>query len=489
MGTVLSVRHNVNKVTSIKDFSNIEGTVNGNCKDVYFVRLLGADSDYLNDIKSMDQLLGNGSVQGKGYYKRIQKLPNLSVREDTIYYSEQFEKWKSNERKCISLKITAGKSEEFGKTIAQVFEKIEQLYMEYKPQSTETMIKNLMVKFFFWVDYVLEGAPAGVESMSSKIVAENVSKAQEYLFWYMISLLGNDVLLLQYEKDVAIEERWLELSSKHQIGNFSAMELPEYSKPSLAVNHNADERVVQNKIQNNGSSNAGTASSGMVQVVIPKRERRTPVTVSVSNGERRAPVTVSVSSGERKEKSYEELARMASSVVMIAVLDDDGEVHGTGSGIMIGKNGYILTNHHVICRGLHYSVKIEEDDQVYETDELIKYNQVLDLAVIRIHRQLNPLPIYDGKQKLVRGQKVVAIGSPLGLINSVSDGIISGFRVIDQVDMIQFTAPVSHGSSGGALLNTYGEVIGMSTAIFNDGQNINLAMGYECIKTFVQGFI
>ena len=55
--------------------------------------------------------------------------------------------------------------------------------------------------------------------------------------------------------------------------------------------------------------------------------------------------------------------------------------------------------------------------------------------------------------------------------------------------MIQFTAPISHGSSGGAVLNMYGEVIGISTAGFDAGQNINLAMGYECINTFVQGFI
>ncbi len=82
----------------------------------------------------------------------------------------------------------------------------------------------------------------------------------------------------------------------------------------------------------------------------------------------------------------------------------------------------------------------------------------------------------------------MAIGSPLGLFNSVSDGIISGFRKIDDVDMIQFTAPTSHGSSGGAVLNMFGEVIGISTAGFADGQNINLAVGYQNINNFVRGF-
>ena len=60
--------------------------------------------------------------------------------------------------------------------------------------------------------------------------------------------------------------------------------------------------------------------------------------------------------------------------------------------------------------------------------------------------------------------------------------------MIDGVDMIQFTAPISHGSSGGALLNMYGEVIGISTAGIDEGQNINLAIGYEGINLFIQGF-
>lgn len=186
---------------------------------------------------------------------------------------------------------------------------------------------------------------------------------------------------------------------------------------------------------------------------------------------------------------FEELARLASSVVMIGVHDRKGEVNGTGSGIMIGREGYILTNSHVASGGRFYSVRVEDDDKIYSTDEVIKYNTVLDLAVLRIDRRLDPIPLYRGEKKLVRGQKVVAIGSPLGLFNSVSDGIISGFREIDGVDMIQFTAPISHGSSGGAVLNMFGEVIGISTAGIERGQNVNLAVGYECINLFIRGFV
>lgn len=203
------------------------------------------------------------------------------------------------------------------------------------------------------------------------------------------------------------------------------------------------------------------------------------------------PTTGSASNaaGPPAEKSFEELALLAASVVMIAIHGANGDVIGTGSGIMVGRDGYILTNNHVASGGRYYSVRIEDDETVYTTDELIKYHSTLDLAILRIDRRLTPLPVYRGKAPLVRGQKVVAIGSPLGLFNSVSDGIISGFRNIDGVDMIQFTAPTSHGSSGGAVLNLYGEVIGISTAGIDAGQNINLAMGYECISRFISGFV
>jgi S1-C subfamily serine protease len=238
------------------------------------------------------------------------------------------------------------------------------------------------------------------------------------------------------------------------------------------------------------NNNSGPVKMSMSAFRRPDRDNIQNNNIQTIN--RQAVAFQTVNSGmavKREEMSFEELARLASSVVMIAIHNKKGEVIGTGSGIMIAKNGDILTNNHVASGGYFYSVRIEEDENIYETNEVIKYNPMLDLALIRIDRQLNPLKVYDGKNKLVRGQKVVAIGSPLGLFNSVSDGIVSGFRVFNEVDMIQFTAPTSHGSSGGAVLNMFGEVIGISTAGIDSGQNINLAMGYECINNFIRGFI
>lgn len=248
---------------------------------------------------------------------------------------------------------------------------------------------------------------------------------------------------------------------------------------------NAGGGTTWNAGQNTGTGDR-TAGSTRSEAGRPVRN-----TVSGSSGTgQRNPVRTAPSAAGRaaQELDFEELALRASSVVMIAIHDDRGDIIGSGSGIMIGRDGYILTNNHVARGGRYYSVRIENDDGMYKTDEIIKYNSLLDLAVIRIDRKLQPLPIYRGSKPLVRGQKVVAIGSPLGLFNSVSDGIISGFRRINDVDMIQFTAPTSHGSSGGAVLNMYGEVIGVSTAGIDEGQNINLAVGYEFINTFIQGF-
>ena len=174
---------------------------------------------------------------------------------------------------------------------------------------------------------------------------------------------------------------------------------------------------------------------------------------------------------------------------MIGAFDRSGKCFKTGSGVMISKKGYILTNDHVASEGAYYCVRIEGEEQSYDTDQVIKYNTYQDLALIRIERSCKPIPIYNGKKPLVRGQKVVAIGSPLGLFNSVSDGIISGFRNFDDVSMIQFTAPISHGSSGGAVLNMYGELIGISQGGFDEGQNINLAVDYTTVLPFIRGFL
>lgn len=444
MAEICKFRHNVMGVSTISTFEKIRGGINNNCKDVYFVRAIGVNAAYIDDINDMDHILTSRMNEGRGYYFRINSLPDMKSISDANFYSDCYTKWVESGRREVEIHTTC-KNKARAIMLGNACRMIEEIYSRVNRQTTNSICRNLMVKMLFWYDSVFADEKiVWNEKCSYKIAASNIVKKQEYLFFYLVTLMGCDVLLLQSRKDIEMEEEKLGFSTKFVLGDFSEVEIPLYKGSDSGI----------------------------------QKEHVTPLSYTESSSKR----------NEDSEKSFEELAQLASSVVLIEIHNDRGETIGSGSGIMIGKDGYILTNNHVVSGGRFYSVRIEDDENVYTTDEIIKYNYVLDLAIIRIDRELSPIPVYRGNKKLVRGQKVVAIGSPLGLFNSVSDGIISGFRKIDQVDMIQFTAPISHGSSGGAVLNMQGEVIGISTAGIDTGQNINLAMGYECIHTFIHGF-
>lgn len=479
-----SVRRNAMELSSMAAFAGIKGGVNHNCKDVYFYRLLGTNPTFINDLEKMDTLLDAQMKQNRIFYKRISKLPLLTKPEDIDYYTGCYLKWMNHGKSRMVTRIFQ-ENHLFSDVLGNACEEIILNYGKLNGQMNDTMKKNYVVKLIYWLDSLLvDLIPDWEFRLSVKIVADNICKKQEYLFFYLLTLLGFDVLLIQSRGDIDITLDAMQLSGKYTLGDFSGIEIPAVGHKK--TQENMDSREVSGKV----NTEVSRQQEQKITVRIPQRpyEGRSHRASDVQQPKHRD-TRNHQDNKERVEKSYEELALLASSVVKIAIHDKSGEVLGTGSGIMIGKDGYILTNNHVASGGRFYSVRIEDDEQVYSTDQVIKYNPVLDLAIIRIQRTLNPLRIYNGKEKLVRGQRVVAIGSPLGLFNSVSDGIISGFRLIDNVDMIQFTAPISHGSSGGAVLNMYGEVIGISTAGIDSGQNINLAMGYECINLFVKGFI
>lgn len=487
---MIKFRHNIMNVSTMNTFLNIKGGLNCECKDVYFVRAVGATPSLALEIEKNDAYLSGKMRPGLLYYKRITELPKQLLPETVSLYSELYDKWQSCGKTVLKLKTQA--SGEFSEILSQAMVLTLEKFRIGKSGVSESMEKNFAVKLMWWLDSLCEELIKQWNlSCSVKIIADNMIKRQEYLFFYMLTLIGCDVLLVQSKADIAQSEEVLGLSEKFRLGDFSDMQIPPYKAVKAAVPEekpSAEKRtpinaVHPNRPQPRPSVQESVGRPSPVNIVHPNRSapRSAPVREAVR------PQTAA--SGQRTEKTFEELAKLASSVVMIAICDVTGKAIGTGSGIMIGRDGYILTNNHVASGGRFYSVRIEDDENYYDTDEIIKYNPMLDLAIIRIQRKLDPIPVYNGKQGLARGQKVVAIGSPMGLFNSVSDGIISGFRTIRDVDMIQFTAPISHGSSGGAVLNMYGEVIGISTAGIDEGQNLNLAMGYECINDFIRGFI
>lgn len=434
-------------------------------RDIRFIRILGPGNE---DILRLDREMKQKMQEENFLYQRITALPFTPSPKETEFYGECFCHWRDGERTMAETKVTE-KNREWGKSLGTALSDAAEQYRHIKKGVSPTMERNFAVKLLYWFDFVMSGfAGESSRGKSIRLAFHNMIKEQEYLFCYLLAKTGVKVILLQSRGD--IENQGLKGLSEQQIlGDFRDVEVPEFSRGGAAP---PDSTV--NTLKYTGKD--------AVKVVIPRKPPKT-TRQSLIPQERGSSRQVL-----RQEMEFEELALLASSVVMITIHDRKGKPIGSGSGIMIGSKGYILTNHHVASGGNFYSVKIEDDRETYNTQEVIKYNPVLDLAVIRIDRNLKPLPVYQGPKKLVRGQKVVAIGSPLGLFNSVSDGIISGFRNIDNVDMIQFTAPISHGSSGGAVLNMYGEVIGISTAGIDDGQNINLAVGYEFINLFIRGF-
>ena len=168
--------------------------------------------------------------------------------------------------------------------------------------------------------------------------------------------------------------------------------------------------------------------------------------------------------------------KAADSVFLLEIYDGRSRKIASGSGFVIFQPSIMVTNYHVI-EDAAYVIAVSDDADKYFIDEVCAADKKLDLAVLRFEPSASVQPLdYDADDQLKRSQPVVAIGSPAGLKNTVSIGNISAFYDQGNKNWIQFTAPISSGSSGGALLNDQGKVIGVTTATYASTQNVNLAV-------------
>jgi hypothetical protein len=183
--------------------------------------------------------------------------------------------------------------------------------------------------------------------------------------------------------------------------------------------------------------------------------------------------------------SVADIAEKASpSVVMIVTYDITGAERGQGSGFFIDAEGRIITNAHVIKDA--YSAEVFSESSYYDDITILGRDEELDLALIQVKTTEESFLEFDFEYEVRPGDKVVAIGNPLGLEKTVSDGLISAVRKYGNVlEVIQTTVPISPGSSGGALLNMEGSVIGLMTATITEGQNLNFAISARSIKPFL----
>ncbi|HEY6873621.1 MAG TPA: DegQ family serine endoprotease [Geobacteraceae bacterium] len=160
-----------------------------------------------------------------------------------------------------------------------------------------------------------------------------------------------------------------------------------------------------------------------------------------------------------------------------------------GSGFIINKEGYILTNDHVVKDAESIRVKLS-NEKVYD-GKVIGEDSKTDLAVIKINVSEDlPTAVLGDSDKLQVGQWAIAIGNPFGLDRTVTVGVISAtgranMGIEAYEDFIQTDASINPGNSGGPLLNIYGEVIGINTAIVAAGQGIGFAIPINMAKQVV----
>lgn len=184
-------------------------------------------------------------------------------------------------------------------------------------------------------------------------------------------------------------------------------------------------------------------------------------------------VTVVEEPKDRKKLSAEEVyEKCGPSTVEITASNAYGKALGSGFFV---ADGMIATNYHVI-EGAEKIVVRTYDGKQFEIKTICGYNKDLDLAILKIDKENSYLTI--SQDKIAVGQDIFTLGSPLGLTGTMSEGMVSTASrdMGDGVDYIQIDAPISPGNSGGPLVNTYGEVIGINTMYLIDGQNLNFAI-------------
>jgi serine protease Do len=176
---------------------------------------------------------------------------------------------------------------------------------------------------------------------------------------------------------------------------------------------------------------------------------------------------------------------------------DPGEIRNVpvgslGSGFIVHPDGYIVTNNHVVDRARQISVELG-DGRKFDA-EVVSADAEADLAILKIHadKPLQTLQLGDSSDLMI-GEPVIAVGNPLGYSHSVSTGIVSAIHRDLKTsegktmlgDLIQTDAAINPGNSGGPLLNAYGQVIGINTAIRGDAQNIGFAIQVNRLRNLI----
>lgn len=168
------------------------------------------------------------------------------------------------------------------------------------------------------------------------------------------------------------------------------------------------------------------------------------------------------------------------STVVIKSYDAKGKPIKLGSGFIISSDGRVITNYHVVSGAHRVAVRVEGNE--LRVERFLHLDKANDLALLKVGgRGFTPVRI-GSSENLTVGSRVYVISSPRGLENSLSEGIISAVRTMGSQKVIQITAPISPGSSGGPVFNANGQVIAIATFVLKESQNVNFAIPINAIS-------
>lgn len=173
------------------------------------------------------------------------------------------------------------------------------------------------------------------------------------------------------------------------------------------------------------------------------------------------------------------------STVLLVMEDVNGQPLSLGSGFFVG-DGEIASNLHVVEGAVRGYAKLVGQKTKYDIEGVAAVDLRRDLVILKVSARLPMLRLGNSDAVQV-GEPVYVVGNPQGLEGTFSQGIVSSVREVATEKLLQITAPISPGSSGGPVLNGKGEVIGVSVATFKGGQNLNFAIPSNYLKTKFRG--
>lgn len=163
------------------------------------------------------------------------------------------------------------------------------------------------------------------------------------------------------------------------------------------------------------------------------------------------------------------------SIVILVMNNGDNRPATTGSGFFVADDK-IITNYHVVKNAIAGAFKIYGSNEVYSVIGTLGIDTKNDLALLKVKGVKGKPLILNGTSQLSIGDEIFTVSSPKGLEGTFSQGLISGLRKTSKEDLIQISAAISHGSSGGAILNNQAEVIAVAVGGIDEGQSLNFAV-------------